>query len=488
MRNSNLSKTSGSQVSIEHQGILNSAGQDLIPKQLTQTQVTLEAPGDRLGFEDECDAHEAWEDFDEIVPSWLMNHVADMDVQNLTAVPSVCETMGNGWGFPNITQFDEDWLNAVTITSDMTRVTEMDTSTNCDFCDSTLRGSIFTNESWDPCFINPPSKASPAEKSSSSHPMSTIIESVQGMDRINDGTISSLCSNMGSDRKDTSVASERRDGVVTVLTPTHHTRLQTLDHFQISQAEVTRQVSSKEGFKEKGGRSKTMFYQDPPTARSQGQKRQSMLLQSGLGLKKSATRHDLEFSRFELPELPGTLSVNPEELSAATDETLEHSMEHSSRTYRSFSRFTAKAVPNLGDFGPHPLPPPPKCLDIREDESSTLPETELQSAMGFREVFYRQASSQSRPSSPVLSGSSKDSGFAGRESMHSVRSRGGFSSRPLSASKPKSILCGDTGRNKPREISISAARPKVLVYFLNCGNSIAHKAIVIMQSAFVVKF
>ena len=96
LRNSCLSKSSGSQVLVAHYGNLDTAGPDVIPKHTTQIQFIFQALGDQLGSEDEYRNQETSEDFDEIVPTWLMDHVGNIDVQNPVVVPGIYETPLNG--------------------------------------------------------------------------------------------------------------------------------------------------------------------------------------------------------------------------------------------------------------------------------------------------------------------------------------------------------------------------------------------------------
>jgi hypothetical protein len=535
LRKSDFSQSSRSQVLPESKGCINTVSSDVIQTQYGETQVKPQAPAGGLEFDVHYNGQEASEDFDEIVPSWLMDHALDMDVQNLGAIPSVCETTPDDWDFSDITQFEAEWLYTATMGSNMARATEVDTLMNYELCESNIRTPKFTDEFWSPCSKEPLTKAPTAgRKSSSPKLMFTIMdpfESVNEMDHGDDGTLRSLGSNMGYDGKDTSRPNKERNEIGTIRGPRHNTQEETLNHFQmISRTEVTRQVTSTEDFK-KCKRSKRTF---SPTVRSRSQERRAFFSKNRPTLTGNpVTRQDLEPPRSQLPEPPETLSMNSDLFCArtassisartlkppefggvecgveamgqsvsgpgimftkenqnrsATNTTVKrngHNIRHDLSAHRHIRRYSDSAEHTSILRDPEPRPPSPllRCLDFEDDEEFVLPKAIWMSASKLQGNLPRKNSSRSRPSSPPHPPPKPypSPAKSGKETTKGPRARSSLTIKPV-------VLRGGAGRDEHRAVAVAKAGPKVLVYFpfVETPSPIL-QAVVITQSACALK-
>jgi hypothetical protein len=220
-----------------------------------QTLFTTQSSSDWLGLDNGDKAQADWAEYDDIVPSWLMDNVSDMELQNMAVGPGICETSLSALGFPTATQFDEEWLNTSRMVSDMARVTEMDTPTNYDFFDRVIpefhinpNSGVASNSS-----VSPPSKVLLTErKSSSSELVSTSMDLSDSTHGEDDGSVSSLGSNMGYDGKDISGAWGGGNEAGAIQTAHFEVRSVLIDR-----AEVPRQVSAMTSAAKLGLRDKT---------------------------------------------------------------------------------------------------------------------------------------------------------------------------------------------------------------------------------------
>jgi hypothetical protein len=480
MRNSNLTKSSCSQVSSELKGTMKGASSEVMLKQIREKHITAKSPAYSLGFGDDYHAQDALDDFNEIVPAWLMDPVADMDVQNSAATPRICETSLNRWGFTGITHFDDDWLDLATMGSDMARATDMDTSMNYQPDDSIIPEPRFTERSWTGThsFIAPHSSLSPGMwASSSSEPVSTSMtsfETINEIDGDDDRAPVSVGVKIGHVEKDIPGASDGSRDVVTVENPKPYSGH---SHIQLnSQTEVTQQqVNWNDNLF--GKRLRCEAFRGP----------------RGVPKKPYATIQHLKRSRIQFPEPSETKGVGSDQLPATTDlgvlaktrkvpefgEGVENGIEVTDEVIiepvsdhgemlavENSNHPTPTAVVerhnlNMGrDLDNHGYvksrpPLPPAKLGLGKDEDRTLPEIEWQSAMGLREDFYEPAPDP-RPSISYLC--SPESG------NDSTKGNQDFSKPANSALE--SVSEGDAGRDKPRAISMADVRPKELVYFL----------------------
>jgi hypothetical protein len=541
LRKSDFSQSSRSQVLPKSKGCISTVGSDVIQTQHSETQVKAQAPAGRLGFDVDYNGQEALEDFDEIVPSWLMDHALDMDVQNLGAIPSVCETTPDGWDFSDVTQFEAEWLYTATMGSNMARATEVDTLMNYELCDSNIRTPKFTDEFWSPCIKEPVSKVPTAgRKSSSSELMFTIVdpfESVNEMDHGDGGTLSSLGSNMGYDRKDTSRPNNERNKIGTIPSPRHNTHVEALDHFQLnSRTEVTRQVTSNEDFKKKCKRSKRTF---SPTARSRSQERRTFFSKNRPRITmNSLAKQDLEPPRSQLPELPETLSMNSDLFcgrktsiistgtlkppgfgegvecgvvamgqsvsdsgimltkenhdQSATNTTVKRNgrnSRHDLSAHGHIRRYSDSAEHTSILRDPEPRPPSPllRCLGFEDDEEFVQPKTTNMSTREVQGNLSRQNSNRSRPSSPPHP-PPKSYPSPAKSGKKTTKGKQDLSERASSALTIKPVSRRDAGRDEPRAVAMAKAGSKVLVYFpiLETPSPIL-QAVIITQSACVLK-
>jgi hypothetical protein len=541
LRKSDSSQSSRSQVLRESKGCINTVGLDVIQTQHGETQVKAQAPAGRLDFGVDYNGQESSEDFDEIVPSWYMGYALDMDVQNFGVIPSVCETTPDGWDFSDITQFEAEWLSTATMGSNMARATEVDTLMNYELYDSNIRIPKPAVEFCSPCIVEPLSKAPTAgRKSSSSELMFTIMdpfESDNEMDHGDDGTPSSLGSNMGYDGKDTSRPNEERNEIGTIQDPRHRTQEETLDHFQtISRMEVSRQVTSNENFKKKCKRSKRTF---SPTARSRSQERRTFFSKNRPGLTGNpVARQDVEPPRSQLPEPPYILSMNSDLFCARTASNISartlkppefgegvecgveaigqsvsdpgimftkenhdqsaanttvkrngHNTRHDLSAHRHIRRYSDSAEHTSTLRDPEPRPPSPllRCLDFEDDAEFVLPKAIWMSTSELQENLSGQNSSRSRPSSPPHP-PPKPYPSPAESGKETTKGKQDSSERASSASTIKPVSRGDAGRDEPRAVAMAKAGPKVLVYFTIVETpSPILQAVVITQSACVLK-
>lgn len=225
LRNSGSPQLSNSQALTELKGEMKILSSRVIQNQIREEKIKAQAPANLFGFDDVDHAQKTSEDFDEMIPSWLIDPVADMDMQSFAVTPGICEASQNAYELLDITQFDKEWWNIETMSSDMARVAEMDTSTNFKYRDSIIpEVKLADTFSVDgPNSIAPLSRALPAGWTSSSpEPASTSLTSFESIDEAcheDDRMLLSLDPDMRYVGKDTEGAREERHGAAIFHTP-----------------------------------------------------------------------------------------------------------------------------------------------------------------------------------------------------------------------------------------------------------------------------